>query len=205
LPYCLSAGYTTLPGGLVQWEITNNCSSAVFAVLIRGASCSPYYMFGNAFWQNYLRKVPFQYGTNPNSVGIGLVKSPQNAHYHMGFVYLIAPGYTLVQPENVFGCQITGFTVAQAQYVGTQVMKIGYDPKIASLYPLPAYLPNPRRFSVPIFQTDAYLGELISPVYLDDPSKIVNLALTGVAVGLTAKTLLSGSLLAPSFRYALRS
>ncbi len=159
-------------------------------ILIRGTNCSPYYLFGNAYWQNYVRKIGFQTG-QPNSVGIGLVYSSQNVHHHMGLVFYIQPNTTFVIKEEVFGCTPTGYNAYPVRYLGTVVMKVGYDPKIAVQYPLPAYLPNPRKFSIPVFDAgDTYLGQLISPVYLDDPSKLVNLVLTGTALGIALKGLM---------------
>ncbi len=184
----LSVNYTnTNTAGVIKWQITNNSDYPQYAVLVRGSSCSPYYVFGNAYWQNYVRKVGFQSG-QANSVGIGMVISSQNLKHHMALVFYIQPNTTFAIEEEVFNCAITGYNAYPVSYVDTVTMKIGYDPKIAIQYPLPAYLPNPRTFSIPVFNAgNAYLGQLVSPVYLDDYAKITNLLFSGTAVGIALK------------------
>ena len=149
--------------GVIAWVITNNGSSPVLTALVRGATCPtgngsavliPDYVFGSAYWSNYIRLgVKFQVPPfTPSETRLGLITSPNQAQ--IGFVFYVPPGSSVVVDEEVFNCTPTDYYPVILEYVETRPVLLGYDPKLILGYPSPGFLPNPKLFhNVPVFMT----------------------------------------------------
>ena len=167
---------TNIPG-VIQWELTNLTGQPILAVLVRGASCPlpnggsvliPAYVFGSAYWPNYIRLgVKFQTPPFGPSVKLGVILSPNGIQ--VGLVWYIPAKSSVAVMEQVFNCQVQDYYAVPVTYLGLQDMLLGYNPRNVVGYPAPGFLPNPKKFSnVPMFTTLQDLPQPPTPISKTD-------------------------------------